>query len=134
MNKSIYKVKITHELVDHYGHLNHVNYIKLFEDARWDYYAKNGFSKDIVTKNKLGPVIFEVNVKYRKEVSCGEEVLIETFFLPFRGPLARIKHVLYNSSNQVSCKAEVVIGIFDTSERKLVLPSNSWKKLFLKSE
>ena len=73
---------------DLYGHVNNASYLTLFEEARWDLVAANGYTLETVKETGKGPVILEANIKYLKEVRDGAQVEISP--LPPKENLIRI--------------------------------------------
>jgi YbgC/YbaW family acyl-CoA thioester hydrolase len=124
-----YKTVITLHHLDFMGHVNNATYLQLMEEARWHFYNSYGYTKEMVTKEKKGPIILEIHVKYRKEILLNEIVTIKTFCLEYSGILGKMFQTIYKENGKKSCQAELVFGMFDLQKRRLINPRGFWKDI-----
>ncbi len=54
--------------LDTFGHVNHANYLRIFEQARWDWISNRGFGLDVIREKQIGPTILEVTAQYKREI------------------------------------------------------------------
>ena len=73
-----YKVIIREGHLDTFGHVNNARYLDLYEEARWDLITNNGYGLKRVQELKQGPVILDLNLTFKKEITNREEITIET--------------------------------------------------------
>lgn len=123
-----YEVLIRETHLDTFGHVNNAVYLSLFEEARWDIVTKRGYGLKEVHRDKLGPTILEVNVKFRREIRNRETIRIRTSVVSQQGKITTLRQVMINSAGEAACIADFVVGLFDMNTRKLVEPTPEWKR------
>jgi thioesterase-3 len=127
MNKKnfSYPVVITEVYLDIFGHVNNAHYLTLFEEARWALITKNGYGLLKIKETGLGPTILEINLKFLKELRLGDEISIETQMISYERKIGKISQKMIRAG-EICCAAEIVMGLFSLTERKLVLPTVEW--------
>ncbi|MBF0297099.1 MAG: acyl-CoA thioesterase [Oligoflexia bacterium] len=116
-----YHTKILEKHLDILGHVNNATYIQLFEEARWDFITERGFGSDEVIRRKIGPIIIETEVKYRRELKNRENILIESFVVELMDRLRfKLKQIIYTENGKVATEAVFVMGLMDLDKRKLI--------------
>ncbi len=123
-----YETLIRESDLDTFGHVNNAVYMKLFEEARWDIITPGGYGLAEVQKRGEGPVVLEVNVKFRKELKLRETIRIETQILEMKGRTWTMEQTLFNSAGETSAIAHFTMGFFDLKARKLIPCSPAWLK------
>jgi len=124
----VYRVFIRESHLDTFGHVNNATYLQLFEEARWDLITAAGFGLDTIQKTRLGPVILEATVKFRREVKNRETLTIKTTLLDYEGKIGRLRQVALKEDGELACDSTFVIGLWDIDARKLLLPTEEWKR------
>ena len=124
-----YKIKITKEHLDLMGHVNHVVYLQIMEDARWNLYNQFGYTKIHIEKEKRGPIVLEMHIKYRKEITVNEIITVKSHGLEYSSVLGKISQIIIKENGKLAAHAEVVFGYFDLQSRKLILPSGDWAQM-----
>ncbi|AWV99169.1 acyl-CoA thioesterase [Arcticibacterium luteifluviistationis] len=82
------EVKVRFSEVDSLGIVWHGHYVKFFEDGREAFGSEHGLGyMDVYEKGFATPIV-KLNVDYKKTVSYGESIRIETTFKPT--PAAKI--------------------------------------------
>lgn len=123
-----YELVIIESHLDTLGHVNNATYLSLFEQARWDLITSNGYGLQRIQETGMGPVILEVNMRFRRELLLRQKVIIETYFKSYSKKLADISQKIVDNSGLVYCTAEFKFGLFSLKERKLSLPTPEWLK------
>ena len=126
--KYYYDILIIESHLDTFGHVNNATYLEILEEARWDLITKNGYGIAEVQRTGLGPVILEINIKFKKELRNREAIKIETYCSEYKGRIAKVIQTIFNQKGDECAVAEFVFGLFDTRARKLVDPTPEWKK------
>lgn len=112
--------------LDTFGHVNNAKYLEIFEEARWDLITKNGYGlKEILTK-KQGPVILEVNLKFRKELKNREKIKVLTHMSKHEGKIGYINQTILNENGSEAAVAVFTYAFFDLKERKIIDPTLEW--------
>lgn len=123
-----YPVKILEHHLDAYGHVNNVAYIGFFEQARWDMVTSQGCGLDYVKSSAVGPVVLELNCKFRRELRLRQDVVIHSVVESWRGKIGIMSQIIRDASDQICCEAKVTFGLFDLHSRKLVEPNDRWQR------
>lgn len=123
-----YQTVIQETYLDVFGHMNNARYLELFEQARWQIITQNGFGLEKIKETSQGPVILEVNLKFLKELYARTRVQISVECTDYNGKIGKLKQQMLNDKNEVCAELTVVFGLFDLKARKLITPSDDWKK------
>ena len=126
MSTFSYYRKIREIDLDFLGHVNHANYLSLFEEARWELLAESGFGFAELQREGIAPVILGVNIQYRKEIHNREQIHIETSTSGTIAKVDRLEQVMYNEEGRIAATATVTYGIMDVETRKLIEPPSIW--------
>lgn len=123
-----YEVLIRESLIDTLGHMNNAKYLELFEEARWEIITPRGFSVGEIMKNRIGPVILEVNLRFMKEVRLRQKIRIrsEVETMSATSKTMTMKQTMLGENGESYCEARFVFGLFDLKLRKLILPTPEW--------
>jgi thioesterase III len=122
-----YPVKILEHHLDAYGHVNNVAYIAFFEQARWDMVTMQGCGLDFVRSSSIGPVVLEIDCKFRRELRLRQDVVIQSQLRKWRGKVGQMSQIILDNENIVYCEALITFGLFDLTLRKLVIPNDRWR-------
>lgn len=125
-----YDLLIKEQHLDSFGHVNNAVYLTLFEEARWDLITKNGYGLKEILETRLGPVILQANVKFRRELRLRDEVVISTQVTDYRRRIGRIHQEIRSKTNELTTVAEFTFGLFDMEARELRNPDARWLKAF----
>jgi thioesterase-3 len=113
---------------DLYGHMNNAAYAELLEEGRWDFISRRGYGRDTVTELNQGPVVLQLNISFRRELSPGEQVIVESHLSQIRSRSATVSQRILAADGQVACEAEATLGLFDLATRRLIGPNERWKR------
>ncbi len=123
-----YRLLIVEHHVDSLGHVNNATYLALLEEARWDVITKNGYGFKEVQKERKGPVILDVMLKFQREITLREEIRITTELVDYPGKVGHLKQQIFKQDGTVAAEALFTFGFFDLQTRKLIEPNDAWKK------
>ncbi|MFW5820346.1 MAG: acyl-CoA thioesterase [Bacteroidota bacterium] len=125
-----YEFTVTKDLLDNYGHVNNANYLRLYEDARWDILQKSDLGEESINEHNTGPVILEVTVRFSNELRVGQKVIIETTSRRKGSKLFFFDQVMKDLNGTVFSKAVFTAALFDLKNRKMIIPDEKWLKAF----
>ncbi|MDD1418877.1 acyl-CoA thioesterase [Dolichospermum sp. ST_sed1] len=125
-NNFQHKVLIREHHLDMLGHVNNATYLELYEEARWEFLSERGFNMDRLIKEKIGPVIIEAHIKYKKEIKLRETIVITFEILGYDKKIGQMKQTMINTNNEICSEAIFVFGLFDLKARKLLTPTKEW--------
>ena len=69
------KIRTFH--TDAFGHVNNSRYLELLEEARWQYAEDIGLI-ELMNEMKLGFIIVDLHLRFRKPVAEGETIVVHT--------------------------------------------------------
>jgi thioesterase-3 len=121
-----YELLIKENHLDSFGHVNNATYLALYEEARWDFIQKNNYGLDKILSSQKGPVLLEVNLKFKRELKNREIIKIITDNQWIKGKVMGLRQRMINADGKVCSEADFVIGFMDLKERKLILPNDEW--------
>ncbi len=124
-----YEVLIREMHLDSFGHVNNAAYVMLYEEARWDFITKNGFGLDYILKHQVGPVILDLNVRFKRELKNRELIKITSKAFEVVSPkIMVLEQAMINAEGKVASEAKFTVGFFDMKERKLINANEDWLK------
>ena len=121
-------IVIREEHLDTFGHVNNARYLEIFEQARWDLITDNGFGLDHVKATGTGPVVLELSLRFLREVTNRQHMLIRSSIDSYEGKIGRMTQLLVDDADRVCCEAKFVIAQWDTKTRKLIEPTPDWRR------
>lgn len=121
-----YETQVSETELDVFGHVNNANYLRFFEKARWSFINKNGYGLKKIQEEKKGPVLLEVNLKFRRELKAGEDILILSQCQKVETKFMTIKQLIIRQDLKLSSEADFFVGFFDLDSRKLIQPPIEW--------
>lgn len=123
-----YEITIREFHLDTFGHVNNAMYLSIYEEARWEMITSNGYGLSKVKSSGLGPVVLDLYIRFLKELKLREKVIISTKLIEYPTKVGTIKQWITDESNQICSDMDMKFGLFNTKERKLVLPTDDWLK------
>ncbi len=128
--KFFYDFTVDQDLLDDYGHVNNARYLDLYEDARWDILNKSGYGQEMVKMSRKGPVILEVNVRFKSELLPGQKIRIETNSRRKNDKIFYFDQVMINEDGKEASRAVFTYSLFDLEKRRMIKPDEGWLKAF----
>lgn len=121
-----YQVKILEAHLDTFGHVNNAVYLQLYEEARWDFIQASDHGLERILTDQIGPVVLEVNVKFRKELTNRELITIVSKSTSLHGKIMTLEQKMIKENGQIASTAVFTVGIMDLKERRLIDPPKRW--------
>lgn len=123
----LYKFQVLEQHLDSFGHVNNATYLELYEQARWQMITEKGYSLERIMKEKIGPVILDLELKFKKELCNREWFTIKTKFLEHKNNLVGVvEQEILNENDELCSYIKLSVGLFDMEKRKLLKPSEEW--------
>jgi YbgC/YbaW family acyl-CoA thioester hydrolase len=123
-----YKTLIREHHLDSFGHVNNAQYLMLFEEARWEMITSRGYGLKNVQETKIGTVVLECNVRFKRELSLRESITIVTRVESVSKKIVKLNHLILKANGEVAAEAVFTMGCFDLIQRKLITPVSGWLK------
>lgn len=122
-----YQVAIIEGHLDTFGHVNNARYLDLYEEARWDLISNNGYGLARIQELKQGPVVLELNLVFKREITNREVITIETEPVELDHPLVmQLKQRMMKADGSVASTLDLKVGLMDMNKRKLIAPTPEW--------
>jgi acyl-CoA thioester hydrolase len=122
-----YELQILEKHLDSFGHVNNAVYLEILEEARWDFITKNGYGLEKIKKEKKGPVVLEINMKFRKELLNRDHITIESAAIGKANKIMQIEQRIIKDNGDVAFTALLTVGFMDLQLRKLIEHPEDWK-------
>ena len=123
------QILIRESHLDTFGHVNNATYLQIYEEVRWDIITGNGFGMDQIKSSRLGPVILDLNLKFKREIRNRETITVKTKFRDLKKNLImKLDQEMINEKGELASRLELTVGLMDMKQRKLVKPTLEWLK------
>lgn len=121
-----YKMQILEKHLDTFGHVNNATYLEILEEARWDWITSGGYGLKEIQEKQIGPVILEINIRFKKELRLREAITIQSYILNAEEKVGVIKQEILNEAGDICSVAQITMGLFDLKTRRLISPTEDW--------
>ena len=113
-------------------HMRHTAYNDYCAEARLRYFKKFNITVKDFSEAKIGPIIFEENTKFFKEIHLGEDISIsmKLLGLSVNGERWKIQCEVYNEAGKLSAMVTVFGAWLDLVKRKLTVPPLKFQTVF----
>jgi len=120
---------------DTQGHLNQSVYLQYAEHARWMMLEAAGVRQSDLLARRVGPVVLETTVKYRRELRAGDEVGVSCAFLWGEGKTFGVEQYIRLPGGRIAAELTGVAGMLDLDRRRLVAdPREPFRELAARPE
>ena len=123
-----YQTQILEHRLDTFGHVNNARYLELYEEARWDFIENSGYGLDQILSNQQGPVVLDVNCRFKRELKNREMITIVSKTIEWSGKISRLEQKIVKADGQIASEAVFTFGFMDFKQRKLIDPPDQWLK------
>ncbi len=117
-------------------HMRHTAYNDYAAEARLRFFAKHNITVQDFTKELVGPILFEENTKFVKEIHMGEDISVnlKVIGLSAKGERWKIQHEVFNSQGKLAAVISVYGAWLDLQKRKLTVPPIKFQEIFQDAE
>ncbi len=116
------KVRIYYHDTDAGGVVYYANYLKYMEEARTEFFAKEGFSiKELAEKGILF-VVAHQEIDYKYPAFYADELEVGTKLINHSAVKLEFSHEVKNQNNQLICKGKAVLVCVGTDIRPRAIP------------
>ena len=126
-----YPVTILEHHIDSLGHVNNATYVKLYEEARWDFCHQAGFGMDWVMREEKGFVVLGLDLKFKKEIRLREKITIHSQMGKVsRNLIVTCQQKMLSETGETSSTLNLTFGLMDLKTRKLLNVPKEWGDFF----
>lgn len=113
-------------------HMRHTAYNDYAAEVRLRLFNKFGVTIQDFTQEKVGPILFEENTRFLKEIHMGEDISVNLKLLGLssKGERWKIQHEVFNRSGKLSAVITVYGAWLDLVKRKLTVPPTKFQSIF----
>lgn len=122
-----YPVLIKEFHLDSFGHMTNTAYVELYEEARWDFITKNGFGLETIKTSQVGPVILDLQLKFKRELKNRESIIIKSQTIEvLNSKMLILDQKMIRTDGKIASEALFTVGFLDLQLRKLVDTRPEW--------
>ncbi len=122
-----YTLEIKEAHLDTFGHVNNATYLSLYEEARWDFITKRGFGLKEIMEHRIGPVLLDAQLKFKRELINREKITIKSKSLKMSHPLIMsLEQSMIKEDGTVASTVTMKVGLMDMKARQLIKPTDKW--------
>lgn len=117
-------------------HMRHTAYNDYAAESRLRFFNQFGITIHDFAKEKVGPILFEENTRFLKEIHLGEDITVNLKIvgLSSKGERWRIQHEVFNVEGKLSAVINVYGAWLNLAERKLTVPPQKFQSIFSQAE
>lgn len=117
-------------------HMRHTAYNDYAAEVRLRYFKKFDITTIDFAKESIGPIIFEENTKFFKEIHLGENITVnlKIIGLSSKGERWKVQHEVFNEAGVLSATITVYGAWLDLNKRKLAVPPARFYDTFATAE
>ncbi|MFC4974096.1 acyl-CoA thioesterase [Halomonas beimenensis] len=107
--------------LDGYGHVNNARYLEFLEEGRWDYFDRHPDLAEVVRRERLGFVVVNLNLDYRRPAVAGDDLEVVTSIAEIGTRRMRIRQRIRHAvSGRAVADADLTFLLMDFSTQRAV--------------
>lgn len=112
MNQEVFRTsfRVTYSDTDQMGFMHHSNYLKYYENARWELFRNLGFAYSGLENDGLIFPVVNVSVRYLKPSLYDQEISIVTSISVVKGASIVFENSAYNNSGEKINEAKITVA------------------------
>ena len=113
------------------NHMRHSAYNDYAAESRVRLFKKYGLSMKEFNALNIGPILFQENTKFIKEISMGEDVTVEVLLkgISEKGERFKFLHNIFRGDGKLAAEIEIYGAWIDLNKHKLTSPPDMILKL-----
>lgn len=116
------EIKVRWNEMDANGHVNNSVFMQYFDQARIEAFATVGFGADVMREKNMGPVIYNAQIDYKKELKHPDSVRILTQFTDVQKSRGTVVQNMFSATTGDLISSAQFKGIFMDFSRKRPVP------------
>jgi YbgC/YbaW family acyl-CoA thioester hydrolase len=127
MNISNYPLTVKEKHLDCFGHVNNAVYLELYEEARWELIQNGAWGLERIQREKRGPVVLELTLKFKRELKNRDQIVIKTQLKSItKNKIMHVEQWMENLEGEELSRLSLTLGMMDLVERKLMIFPEDW--------
>ena len=109
------------------NHMRHSAYNDYAAESRVRLFKKYGLSMEEFKRLNIGPILFQENTSFYKEISLGEDLTVEVLLkgVSEKGERFKFLHKIYKRDGTLAAEIEIFGAWIDLVKRKLTSPPDT---------
>lgn len=118
------------------AHMRHTAYNDYAAEVRSRFFSSVGFSLTEFAKHNIGPILFEENTRFFREILLGENITANLSLVGASSKFERFKflHQIIKKNGVVAAEIRIYGAWIDLTKRKLCVPPQKMIDIFEKME
>jgi acyl-CoA thioester hydrolase len=132
MKEFLKKIEVRWADLDPNFHMLHSKYYDLGASCRMAYLVEHGITPAFMKQHNIGPIIFREECIFKKEISFGDEIVVNVKLQKLSSDGARwsMVHEVWKNGNTLAAQMTCDGAWMDTVIRKLAVPPASVMNIF----
>ncbi len=118
------------------AHMRHTAYNDYAAEVRSRFFLHHGFSLTEFAKHGIGPILFEENTRFFREILIGQDIKADLQLIAASPKFERFKfkHNIIKTDGVIAAEIKVYGAWIDLKKRKLTVPPQEMIAIFEKLE
>jgi len=117
--ESTIEIEVQENEIDELGHVNNARFLEYFERGRMDWYNRCDPSLNKPADRRLGTVVVNIDINYRRECFAGDQLIVVTR-AHARGTKSYVLHQeIFSSDGECVSDAKVTSVVMDMGTREI---------------
>lgn len=118
------------------AHMRHTAYNNYAAEVRSRFFAHHGFSLSQFAKQNIGPILFEENTRFFREILVGEDIkgTLELIGASSKFERFKFKHTIIKDNGVIAAEIKIYGAWIDLTKRKLTVPPQEMITIFHEME
>ncbi len=114
------------------AHMRHTAYNDYAAEVRSRFFAANDFSLTEFAKHNIGPILFEENTRFFREILIGEDIKANLTLIGASSKFERFKfkHEIIKKNGVLAAEIKIYGAWIDLTKRKLTAPPQEMIDIF----
>ena len=120
--------------IDFNQHMRNAAYLGASEDCRMQFLTDRGFGLEEFARRKLGPVVLEDRIRYRRELRPLEPFVVQLLLAGATRDCRRIRvrnRIVRSSDRELSATVDSLVMWLDIETRKTIVPPEELQSCWL---
>ena len=105
-----FKFRVKYPDTDRMGTMHHANYVKYYEEARWELFRSIGVPYSSIEEQGVMCPVISMNFKFVKTTSYDELLTVRTCLKKMKGVRIWFTYQLFNENNELINEAETELA------------------------
>lgn len=115
-------IRVTYSDTDQMGYMHHSNYLKYYENARWELFRSIGMPYSGLEEDNLILPVVEASVKFLRPAFYDQQIRIVTTLKSLKGARITFSCLAMNNAGDILNEAGITVACVKKSSGRACLP------------